>query len=288
MPEQRDVKVFISWSGDLAKEVANALRSWLPLLFDRVKPWASDTDIAAGSRSLATIEAELTNTEFGIVVVTAENQRAPWVNFEAGALSKTIPGDVEHRVVPLLVDIGGPSQLTGPLSQFQAKIADAEGMKELLRSLAAVAGIEEFVADERFDTYWPRLQDKIEVAKSKAAEAATKAGQPKEKPRDQAELLDEILLHVRQLRSDAEGGAVTATNDSDEATRNSGIRARFVKWADRFDFDLYEYSRPTKTDIRVTVVPQGKFTEDAFEALTRFLREQVPDSVDLKVDYVPF
>src|SRR4051812_40799847 len=101
--EQRDIKVFISWSGDLAKSVAVPLREWLPLLFDRVNPWASDVDIAAGQRSLAQIEAELQDSNFGIVVITAANQHEPWLNFEAGALSKVVQGDIEQRVVPLLV-----------------------------------------------------------------------------------------------------------------------------------------------------------------------------------------
>lgn len=203
MAEQTDVKVFVSWSGDLAKAVAVALREWLPLLFDRVAPWASDTDIAAGQRGLPQIEAELKDTRFGVVVVTAENQHAPWLNFEAGALSKTVPGDLDQRVVPLLVDLTGPTQLTGPLAQFQAKTAQESGVRDLVRSLASVAGIAEHVADARFEAYWPQLEKEIAAA---VKAAATAAGAPSKKKaeREESDVLDEILLHVRALRSDAE------------------------------------------------------------------------------------
>ncbi|GAA1962825.1 hypothetical protein GCM10009798_23260 [Nocardioides panacihumi] len=198
MGEQRDVKVFISWSGDLAREVAVALRDWLPLLFDHVEPWVSDTDIAAGQRGLVQIEAELRETQFGIVVVTAENQHAPWLNFEAGALSKTVPGaEFEQRVVPLLVDLARPTDLTGPLAQFQAKVADKSGTLALLRSLAAVAGVGEGVITARFAAYWDALETTIAAAK----EVAAKNGKPRQPSRDQADVLAEILLHVRRLRS---------------------------------------------------------------------------------------
>ena len=44
------MEVFISWSGKRSKALAAHLREWLPLALSHVKPWMSDTDIAAGSR----------------------------------------------------------------------------------------------------------------------------------------------------------------------------------------------------------------------------------------------
>lgn len=277
MSEQRNVKVFISWSGDLAKEVAVALREWLPLLFDRVEPWASDTDIAAGQRGLGQIEAELRDTQFGIVVVTSSNQHAPWLNFEAGALSKTIPGDVEQRVVPLLVDLSGPSQLTGPLVQFQAKVADRDGALSLLRSLAAVAGIEERVVAERFEAYWPKLEAKIGAAK-----AAATQGQPSQPRRGQADVLDEILLHVRALRSEGEAGGPRA--------RKGEGRAAFREWLDvlagEHRLEIFQYSRGDDGAPEIMVSPRGKFSEADIEAFEQALRRQV--SFDVRVYSIPF
>src|SRR4051794_8953617 len=98
-------KVFISWSGAYSRAIAAAVRDWIPLLFDTVTPFMSDHDIAAGERGLTVIETELEGTQFGIIVVTEENQHAPWLNFEAGALSKIITQDRKQRVAPLLVDL---------------------------------------------------------------------------------------------------------------------------------------------------------------------------------------
>jgi hypothetical protein len=50
MAIESDLKIFISWSGDLAREVTKVLRSWLPKMFDHIDPWASEVDIDAGLR----------------------------------------------------------------------------------------------------------------------------------------------------------------------------------------------------------------------------------------------
>lgn len=42
------LKVFISWSGERSKEMANALREWLPMVLQYVEPFVSDKDISAG------------------------------------------------------------------------------------------------------------------------------------------------------------------------------------------------------------------------------------------------
>lgn len=201
MTEQTDVvKVFISWSGDSARAVAKAIRDWLPLISDRVAPWVSDSDIAAGQRGLAQIEAELADTRFGIVVVTAANQHAPWLNFEAGALSRTVGGDTEHRVIPLLVDLTSPADLSGPLAQFQAKTATRDGLRDVVLSLAAVAGIDLLVTERRFELTWPDLEPDIESARAAATESAGRTSAPTK--RDDSEVLSEILEIVRGLRTD--------------------------------------------------------------------------------------
>jgi hypothetical protein len=282
--EQRDVKVFISWSGDLGKAVAVALRGWLPLLFDRVEPWASDTDIAAGQRGLAQIEQELQGTQFGIVVVTAANQTAPWLNFEAGALSKSIPGDIDQRVVPLLVDLTGPTQLTGPLSQFQAKAASREGVLSLLLSLGAVAGIDERVVEARFAAYWGDLETRLETAK---ADEATTRAQPVKPRRDATDLLDEILLHVRALRSESDSVS-TRSRDTKNRT-GAGFNDFLDSAAKQYDLRVMSYPGPRGQDPRtVWVEPIGKYSEDDVEEFKKYVRKRAADDRDVVIEAVPF
>src|ERR1700687_4676246 len=82
--------VFISWSGNRSKHVAEALRDWLPLVLQAAKPWASSTDIDKGSRGIAEITRALENIKVGIICLTPGNLVAKWILYEACALLKTL------------------------------------------------------------------------------------------------------------------------------------------------------------------------------------------------------
>jgi hypothetical protein len=106
------VDVFLSWSGERSKLVARALRDWIPLVIDEVKPWFSGRDIPAGQRWTSEVGTRLEETNFGILCLTRENLQAPWL-----LLSKAVE---EGAVCPYLLDVE-VSEITGPLSQFQAR-----------------------------------------------------------------------------------------------------------------------------------------------------------------------
>jgi len=71
-----------------------------------VKPFLSSNDIRSGQRWFSEIGKELQNTKFGILCLTPSNKEAPWILFEAGAISKIVD---ESRVVPLLIGAVGLS-----------------------------------------------------------------------------------------------------------------------------------------------------------------------------------
>lgn len=111
------MKVFLSWSGEKSRAVAEALRDWLPYVIQEVEPFMSSEDIVAGARWQDELATQLDESRFGILCVTQDNQSAPWLNFEAGAIAKQLG---LNRVVPLAIDLR-LAELRPPLGQFQAK-----------------------------------------------------------------------------------------------------------------------------------------------------------------------
>jgi hypothetical protein len=64
------VKVFISWSGEQSRQIALALRDWLPKVLQPSKPYMSDRDNEAGTLWDQIISSQLEATDFGIVCLT--------------------------------------------------------------------------------------------------------------------------------------------------------------------------------------------------------------------------
>lgn len=186
------MRVFISWSGERSKYIAECLRSWLPKVIQAVDPWMSQEDIGSGMRWSSEIAGELEASKVGVICVTPENQINPWIMFEAGALSKTLD---QTYVCPFLFAIA-PSELSGPLSQFQAQVSTKQGTLKILKSLNTALGkesLEQGELDEIFEVWWPHLEKKIEKCPDYQGDTVS--------PRSTDDLLAEIVDNTReQLR----------------------------------------------------------------------------------------
>lgn len=154
-------QAFISWSGERSRRVAEALRELISVVLPGVRPWLSGHDIAPGERWQSEIERELEGSEIGVLVLTADNVNAPWVIYEAGALSNK----PRRRVCPYLVDLDFPD-LPGPLSQFQSKKANKQGTRELVLSLHEVSGstFPRESVEALFQAKWNQLESVLEDA----------------------------------------------------------------------------------------------------------------------------
>ena len=156
------MKVFISWSGECSRQVALALREWLPCVIPNIKPWMSDKDIPAGERFFNFIMNQLNDTKFGIICLTEDNYESPYILFEAGALTKTI--NSKSLVCPYLFYLT-PKELTkGPLIQFQAITADQEGTWKLIRSLNDSLGASAQNTENLpriYEHWWPELESTL-------------------------------------------------------------------------------------------------------------------------------
>jgi len=128
------MKVFLSWSGTKSHKIALAFKDWLPSVIQFIKEddiFVSSEDIDKGSRWSSEIADKLQNSNFGIICVTAENTKAPWLLFEAGALSKF---KNTSRVCSFLFDLK-EIEKTNPLSQFQSTKFEKEDILKLIKSL---------------------------------------------------------------------------------------------------------------------------------------------------------
>jgi len=182
------MKVFLSWSGNRSKQVALALREWLQLVIQNLKPWCSDVDIEAGDRWGNEIATELQDCNFGIVCLTVGNLHSLWLHFEAGALSKSVS---QSAVVPFLLDLEVTQIPRGPLSQFQSKKADKTGTLGLLEKLNSTAGssLSPQQLATVFERLWPDLESKLT-----AIPAETSASAPQ---RATDEILEELVESSR-------------------------------------------------------------------------------------------
>ena len=155
------MRLFISWSGTLSHKVACVFHEWLPSVLQYVKPYISSKDIDKGARWSTDIAVELEQAAYGILIITQNNVNAPWVAFEAGALSKSLE---KARVSPFLFDLKR-SELQGPFIQFQSTIFEKEDIKKLIISINNCAEpekrLEETRLENTFAVWWEKLNSKL-------------------------------------------------------------------------------------------------------------------------------
>jgi len=184
------IKVFVSWSGEKSKATAEALRKWLPQMNLLVKPWMSDKDIGAGSLWFMDTAKELSESKFGIFCITSENLKEPWIHFEAGALFDIVEKQ-RHRICPYLLNVD-PSDIKGPLSNFQAKRATKENTWEILDEINKLSnGAEQKIIKENFERYWPDLERELESISLIKSESSVPE-------RETVDMIQELLELVRE------------------------------------------------------------------------------------------
>ncbi|WP_326429216.1 TIR domain-containing protein [Stutzerimonas frequens] len=186
------MKIFISWSGEVSHKVAKALRDWLPSVIQSITPYVSSEDIDKGARWSSDIASELDESAFGLLCVTPDNINAPWLNFEAGALGKSVD---KSRVCPFLFRIKR-SDVKGPILQYQSTIHDKEDIFKLMKAVNAACGehgIEELRLEKAFDVWWPKLDEELKAIELPAQDEEAGSDQPEEIYGYVSRVLEEVL-----------------------------------------------------------------------------------------------
>lgn len=152
------MKVFVSWSGEFSKEIAEVLKKWIPCIVQSAEVFFSADDIEKGTNWDKILTNELSECNYGIICLTSNNISAPWINFEAGAIAKSL----ESRVSALMVDVK-PSDIKGPLSRYQATKLEKNDFFKLITSInnALENPLEITMLENLFNAIWGSLEGEI-------------------------------------------------------------------------------------------------------------------------------
>lgn len=129
---QAKIRVFLSWSKSISKELASILKTWLPKILQNViEPYFSDTDIEAGDEWLNNLHLNLSETDCGIFCITDENLSSVWMHYEAGAMIG------KDYICPFLFGVS-KKELISPLNNRQCVefLCDVDGTNEEKRNAA--------------------------------------------------------------------------------------------------------------------------------------------------------
>lgn len=190
------MKVFVSWSGELSCQIAEVLKKWIPCIIQSVEVFFSPEDIEKGDNWDKTISNELSQCNYGIICLTSDNTTAPWINFEAGAIAKSL----DSRITALMVNIK-PSDIKGPLSRYQATKFEKNDFFQLISAInkALETPLEHNILQNTFDTIWVALEQEANAVIEKYSSNATTTDENKELSENNP--LEEILQLLRTQNS---------------------------------------------------------------------------------------
>ena len=191
------------------------------MIVNAFNPWLSCADLDKGSIWATELAKALATAKAGIVCLTPNNLTAPYVLFEAGAISKTVE---KPYVCTLLIGMA-PSDITGPLAQFQATTLAEQDLLQLVKTLNSALGesaLKEAQVEATFKLCLPKLQERLN--------SLPPDGPTTRPTRSEREILEEILGWVRnqdrRLRTQMDEQARTV------AEENSRLMAKLAAIGD--------------------------------------------------------
>jgi hypothetical protein len=225
----------------------------------------SKEDIDKGSKWDTDIAKELQLSNFGLICVAKDRITAPWLNFEAGALSKSMSD--KTYVATLLVNVK-PSDLSNtPLAAFQSTQMNHDDIKLLMNTMNNAAGektIDSNLFESSFEYRYASLDEKLNALSKETDETSE---EKKTTEPVNADILEEILKNSRNTQRQL--------NDLDFASRNE-VKQMIVKIDELYDrIDKQEnFSRePAWSGKSFTIKKPSNFRFPEIEDLKHVLRK---------------
>lgn len=190
------MRVFISWSGELSKSVADLLYKYLPCIIQNIEVFHSEHDIDSGTRWSHRLAKELEETNFGVICLTPDNLKNPWLLFEAGALTKHIAS----RSCGLLLQGLTNTDVTGPLAQFQNRTFIESEIRKLIQDLNSCLDnkLSDSQLDLLYNKFWPDMEREYNGLVSEYKKSNDRPAK-----RNTHELVEETLSRIRTLERNA-------------------------------------------------------------------------------------
>ena len=211
------MRVFLSWSGERSKQVAELLKYWLKCVIQDSEPWMSTQDISRGELWYPAINNQIAEITTGIICLTKENKEKPWILFESGTLAK---GLTTSRLITFLIDLENTDMITSPLSGFNHTEPTEDGLFKLASSVNSLTNkpLDEFILKDVFEKYWGTFKNKFDEI-IKETEPKTDSSKKASKPDPNGELLKELVLSVRNLERKINN--INPTSQAEKSINNS-------------------------------------------------------------------
>ncbi len=216
------MKIFISWSGDQGKCIAEGLDKLIRRVIQSVKPWVSSKGIAPGEWWRTKLFEALNECEAGIVCLTPHALEAPWLHYEAGALVQKFKEPNSVKIWTYLFGVGR-EQVKGPLAEVQHSFATRDDTRRMLLSIKKFAepDLEDDVFEDSFNGVWNQMERVFEEVKQLAP--ITEPAQPN--PDAERDLiLKEILRSQVDVRSKVDAVLAAQATDARKIIRSISAR----------------------------------------------------------------
>ncbi len=154
MNDKKNTQIFISWSGNLGKLIAEYLYNNL-FNYANLRPWISSRSITAGNAWFKETEEALNDSDYGVVCLTPGASKKPWINFEIGWLY----GKLNNCKI---ITFG--EEISNPLANLQRRNGlDGNTWFELLREMIPEGLRSNDEIWDRVNLKFPELEEKYNL-----------------------------------------------------------------------------------------------------------------------------
>lgn len=122
--------IFLAWSGENSKKLAEILDKFLRQIDPRFDCWISNHDIRKGTDWHSKLKESLKKAEAVICCLTPDNYLSPWINFEGGVGAGRFDG-------PFCVTLDGKIADESPLSHYQFTQCTKKEIERLIAILSS-------------------------------------------------------------------------------------------------------------------------------------------------------